>query len=112
MQIAGDSAASYADAGYFTIIEGIVIPKWFLDPLRAELGARGHQVAYAVLRAPLDLCIERRPLTAPPVVESVWRQFADLGEFETHAIEVAEATPEAVVAELTDGLRGRLLLSS
>ena len=111
MQIAGDSAAAYADAGYFTIIEGIVIPKWFLEPLRSELAARGHGVAYAVLRAPLELCLERRPLIAPPVVESIWRQFEDLGEFESHAIDVAEATPEAVAEQLTAGLRERLLLS-
>jgi hypothetical protein len=111
MRSVGDAACAYADAGYFTIIEGIVIPKWFLEPLRNELRARGHEVAYAVLGAPLELCIERRPLTSPAVVESIWRQFGDLGAFETHAIAVAGVEPEAVVAEVTEGLRARFLLS-
>jgi hypothetical protein len=111
MGIVGDAAAAYADAGYFTIVEGIVIPKWFLEPLRDELRARGHEVAYAVLTAPLELCVERRPLIAPAVVESIWRQFGELGEFGHHGIDVAQLEPEAVVAELTDGLRGRFLLS-
>jgi hypothetical protein len=112
MRIVGDAAAAYADAGYFTIVEGIVIPRWFLIPLRDALRAAGHEVAYVVLRAPIELCLVRRGHIEPDVVESVWRQFEDLGEFEPHAIDVAGATPEAVVAELTSGLRERFLLSS
>jgi hypothetical protein len=111
MRIAGEAAASYAAAGYFTIVEGIVIPRWFLGPLSAALRDAGHQVAYAVLRAPLELCLARRGEVEADVVESVWGQFADLGDYEAHAIDVAEATPDAVVAELIDGLRSRFLLS-
>jgi hypothetical protein len=33
------------------------------------------------------------------------------GEFEANAITVADLAPDAVVAELTNGLRGRFLLS-
>lgn len=111
MQIVAGAAAGYADAGYFTVVEGIVIPRWFLTPLREALEAAGHQVAYAVLRAPLELCLARRTEIAAEVVESVWRQFEDLGGYETHAIDVAEAAPEAIVAEVTGGLRTRFLLS-
>jgi hypothetical protein len=111
MAIVGDAAAAYADAGYFTIVEGIVIPKWVLEPLRDELRARGHAVAYAVLSAPLDICIERRAQIEAGVIDSIWSQFTDLGEFEAHRIDVTSASPEAVAAELADGLRGGLLLS-
>ena len=34
----------------------IIIPAWFLEPLRDSLREAGHQVAYAVLRAPLPVC--------------------------------------------------------
>ena len=111
MRIVADAAAAYADAGYLTVVEGIVIPRWFLAPLRDQLRARGHAVAYAVLRAPLELCTERRPEIERDVVEQVWRQFEDLGEFETNAMEVAELDPDAVVAKVTAGVRDRFLLS-
>jgi hypothetical protein len=111
MQIVGDAAAAYADAGYLTIVEGIVIPRWFLVPLSDSLRAAGHEVAYAVLRAPLDLCATRHARIGRDVVERVWRQFADLGPFESNAIDVASSSPETVADELAEGLGGRFLLS-
>lgn len=59
MQIVAEAAAGYAAAGYFTIVDGIVIPRWFLAPLRDALYEAGHDVAYAVLRAPLEVCRAR-----------------------------------------------------
>src|SRR5882757_4711413 len=59
MSIVGLAAAAYADAGYFTVIDGIVSPPWFLRPLRDRLHDSGHDVAYAVLRPPLDVCLAR-----------------------------------------------------
>jgi hypothetical protein len=59
MGIVGEAAAAYAAAGYFTIIDGIVIPRWFLGPLRDVLVNAGLAVAYAVLRPPLPVCAER-----------------------------------------------------
>jgi hypothetical protein len=111
MRIVADAAGAYAGAGYFTIVEGIVIPRWFLGPLRDRLREHSHSVAYAVLRAPLELCIERRPAIEADVVEGIWRQFADLGEYEANAIDVESATPDAVADELAEGVSGRLLLS-
>ena len=34
MSIVGDAAVAYARAGYRTIVDGIVIPGWFYEPLR------------------------------------------------------------------------------
>ena len=59
MRIVGDAAAAYAAAGYFTIVDGIIIPGFFLEPLRDSLRDAGHGVAYAVLRAPLGVCVSR-----------------------------------------------------
>src|SRR6266536_2695847 len=34
MRIVAEAAAGYAEAGYFTIIDGIISPRWFFEPLR------------------------------------------------------------------------------
>jgi hypothetical protein len=80
MRIVAQAAAGYEDAGYFTIIDGIVIPGWFLQPLRDSLRAAGRRVAYAVLRAPLAVCIERtgsRASSRRRRIERLWHDSAD-----------------------------------
>ena len=52
MGIAASAAASYAEAGYATIFEGIVIPRWTLGVVRDAFEAAGMPASYAVLRAP------------------------------------------------------------
>jgi hypothetical protein len=42
MDIVANAAAGYAAAGYRTILDGIVIPGWFLEPLRDHLHEGGH----------------------------------------------------------------------
>jgi hypothetical protein len=111
MRIAGDAAAAYAADGYFTIVEGIVIPRWFLTPLRERIEREGRRVAYAVLRAPLELCVARRSHVDGAVVEGIWRQFGDLGPLERNVIDVADTGPEGLAAELEEGLETRFLLS-
>ena len=106
-------AAGYAGEGYFTVVDGIVLPRWFLPPLRDALHAAGHDVAYAVLRAPLDVCAARaanrteHPFADPDALERMWSQFSDLGAFEPHVIETAGTSPgdvaDIVVQRLRDG---------
>jgi hypothetical protein len=55
----GQVAVGYGSAGYWTIIDGIIISGWFFEPLRDSIGASGFDVAYAVLRPPLALAVER-----------------------------------------------------
>lgn len=106
MRIVGEAAAAYVDAGYFTIVDGIVIPRWFLGSLRDALGAAGHRVAYAVLRPPLATCearIDAReggPLAQPGVIEGLWAEFAGLGEYERNVVELGDEPPEEVAATL------------
>lgn len=116
MGIVAATAASYAGAGYFTVIDGIVIPRWFLAPLRDGLRAAGLEAAYAVARAPLPVCLER--LRGREGVESdleamerMWEEFADLGEYEEHAVDVTGLSPDEAAAAISRLLEaGRLSL--
>jgi predicted kinase len=113
MRIVGEAAAAYASGGYFVVIDGIVIPRHFLGTLRESLTEAGQEVAYVVLRAPLELCLERlaaREGDVPPdpaAMEGIWSQFADLGEYESHAVAVEgmhpEEVAETVASLLVDG---------
>ena len=113
MRIVAEAAAGYAAAGYFTIVDGIVIPGWFFEPLRDALREARHEVAFAVLRAPLSLCLARvrdregMPSVDPTVIERLWREFADLGDLERNALDLDGESPERTAdlleARLGDG---------
>lgn len=104
MGIAGAAAAAYADAGYFTVVEGIVLPRWFLTPLRGALRKAGFRAVYVVLQAPLPVCLgrlERRDgAVDSEAMTKIWTEFADLGEFESHAIDVSECSAEEAANSL------------
>ena len=112
MGIAGEAAAAYAAAGYFTVVEGIVLPRWFLASVRATLRRAGFRVAYAVLRAPLPLClgrVERRDgAVDSAAVTKIWSEFEDLGEFESNVIDVSDCSP----AEAANALEQMLAAGS
>jgi predicted kinase len=114
MEIVAGAAAAYADEGYFTVVDGIVSPRWFLEPMHGRLASLGHPVAYGVLRAPLAVCVARASerVADTAVVEQLWHEFADLGSLEHHAIDTAALSPEQAAQALADGLRGALLLST
>jgi tRNA uridine 5-carbamoylmethylation protein Kti12 len=107
-RIVGDAAASFATAGYFTIVDGIFLPGWFHEPLRQRLHEADITVSSVVLRAPLHTCIARAqrratlPLGDAAVVERLWRGFEHLGPLEQSVVDAsgsdAEATADAVIA--------------
>jgi predicted kinase len=114
MRTAAEAAANYAVAGYETILEGIVIPRWTLGVIRETLETAGVPTAYAVLRAPRAVCASRvhdregnPDLFEPGVLTAISSEFDDLGEFERHAIDVAEMDAEqaavVVSARLAEG---------
>jgi tRNA uridine 5-carbamoylmethylation protein Kti12 len=122
MRIVAGAAAAYASAGYFTIVDGIVLPRFFFEPLRDALREAGHEVAYAVLRAPLQVCLARagtrdsQPLADPLVVEprrrrrgsgtrQLWHDFADLGPLSLHAADVDAEDPQAAADRLDARIR-------
>lgn len=115
MHIVSEAAAAYARAGYFTIIDGIISPQWFLKPLSDSLRAAGNPVAYAVLRAPLALCLSRTEnrasgrLSDVAVVERLWHDFADLGPLEANVIDSGAATAQETATVLSERLQSSLL---
>lgn len=117
MQAVAAAAGAYARAGYFAIVDGIISPAWFLEPLRDALTVDGRSVAYVVLRAPLETCTlraGRRPgtgLSEAGVIAQLWREFERLGPLEDHVVDTGERTPEAAADAVLDRLRaGDLLL--
>ena len=111
MGIVAEAAASYARAGYFTIVDGIVIPRWFLEPLRGRLHSAGLSVAYAVARAPLAVCEarlrEREGVLDPDAVARLWSEFEGVGALERNVVDVTALAPgetaDAISTALADG---------
>ncbi len=109
MVVAADTAAAFADAGYTVVWDGIVGP-WFLDRVVRRLGAREIRVHYLVLRPKRVTASQRvrgrgdTPETSG--AETMYEQFADLGELELHVVSSdapAEQVIEACKAALIDG---------
>lgn len=104
MDAVAAAAASYAEGGYTTVVDGIISPKWFLTPLSDALTARGHSVSYAILRPTLQTCIARAAarasasgeLSDPDVIAQLWSDFADVGPLERLVIEVDGHQPGEV----------------
>jgi predicted kinase len=102
-------AFGYAAGGYHVVVDGIVGP-WFV---RRFAAARGDQALhYVVLRADQDTTMTRATgrrdgLTDPEPLTAMYRQFADLGEFEPHVIDTTGLAPgevaDAVLATVHNG---------
>jgi tRNA uridine 5-carbamoylmethylation protein Kti12 len=114
MGAVGEAAARYARARYFTVIEGIVSPRWFLPSLRQALVADGLEAAYAILRPSLPTAVQRARsrssggLSDPKVIEQLWLDFADLDEaLERHVIDntglTAQGTADMIEEQLLSG---------
>lgn len=113
MRTAAAAAAAYADAGYLTIFEGIVIPRWTLGVVREAFEAAGVATSYAVLRAPQAECIARvqrregdPDAYAPEILAAICSEFDDLEAFERHAIDVGGMDSEQAAAAIGARLDG------
>jgi len=89
MQIAAGVAGTYARNGYFVALDGVIRP-WAL-PGFAALGVPLH---YVVLRTHAEEAVARcsarggDSLSDPDVVAALHAEFANLGDFEPHALDV------------------------
>jgi tRNA uridine 5-carbamoylmethylation protein Kti12 len=107
MQAVAAAANAYADGAYTTVVDGIISPKWFLRPLAGAFAGRGHTVSYAILRPTLATCIARAAarshgeLSDPDVIRQLWSEFAEVGQLETHVLEVDDLDPEQVASAVT-----------
>lgn len=101
MRVAAEAAARYAEAGYSTVFDGIVIPRWTLGVVREVLETAGLRPAYAVLRAPQPLCtarVQEREGNVdrfePETLAAIGAEFDDLGALERCAIDVTAMSCE------------------
>jgi adenylate kinase family enzyme len=111
MRIVGEAAARYARA-YFTVVEGIISPRWFFPSLRQSLAAEGFRVAYAILRPSLPVAVERAArrettrLDDPKVIQRLWHDFADLDDpLEAHVFDNSDQTPQETALAIEERLR-------
>lgn len=107
IDVLAGAAQAYAKGGYCVILDGIIGP-WFLAPFRA-LTVPLH---YIVLRPSLDEAIARcgerggDTLTDPAAITALYRQLADLGELEAHALPTAGFGREEVLAAVIEAVSG------
>jgi hypothetical protein len=112
MSAVADTAMTYARAGYFTIVDGILIPGWFYEPVHAQLWSGGIDVSTVVLRPSLDICLvrvaergENERAVKPRAIEQLWTSFGDVDELEPLVIDngdhAAETTADLVYKQLS-----------
>jgi predicted kinase len=118
MRIVASAGASYAKDGYFTVLDGIFLPAWFLHPVHEALTEEGLTVAVAILRPAWLVCLERArarspdSLGDPDVIEELWWGFDGLGDLERYVIDSSDMDARATTEELFKRLeRGALSMA-
>ena len=112
-----EAAKRYARGGYDVIVDGIVGP-WFLEPWKA-LVQEDYEVHYIVLRASKEetmrRAVERSKLdrkTNIELVETMWKQFSNLGVYESNVIDTTTLTIKDTVSAIKEKVAsGTALLS-
>ena len=113
---AARAIGAFAEAGYEVFSDGVLLP-WALPIYRSELAPLGVPIDYVVLRAPLDVALERSRARAKDVPDDVLRamhpQFAALGaEYARHVLDPDGRDLDATIAELVARrARGELRLA-
>lgn len=108
-----EAAKRYVRGGYDVIVDGIIGP-WFLKPW-LNIAQENYEVHYIVLRASkeetMKRAVERSKLdreTNIELVETMWHQFCDLGEYESNVIDttmdLAKDTVSAIKKKVTSGM--------
>ena len=98
-------AAAFASAGYEVLVDGIVGP-WFFDPWTRQAAERGLDLRFVVLRPDEPSTVARgvaregHPMRDAEVISFMWKQFADMGELEAHAVDSTHEGPETTAAAL------------
>ena len=100
-----EAAKRFARGGYDVVVDGIVGP-WFLQPWK-QAAQEGYEVHYLVLRASREETLKRATGRAKlnreaniELVETMWEQFADLGEYERNAIDTTHLTIRDTVSAI------------
>jgi predicted kinase len=112
------TAATYATGGYHVIVDGIIGP-WFVERFCAAADPASEHIHYLVLRPDEATTLHRavhrgfEALTATEPVQTMYRQFADLGPYEHHVIDSTVLDPAATAERIQQALtEGEFLLRS
>ena len=97
-----EAAKRFVRGGYDVIVDGI-IGTWFLDPW-LKIVQDDFEVHYIILRATKDetmkRAIERNKLdreTNIELVETMWKQFQNLGCYEQYVVDITDCSIEETV---------------
>lgn len=105
------AATRFALGNYTVILDGTLLPQG-ADGMAEICGHHGVTVHYAVLRADLDICLQRargRDSTEPPDLQgfqTLYSRFVELGQRESHVIDAsgsAEQVADTVAAAFRSG---------
>jgi len=107
MRALARTARAFAEGGYDVVLDGIFGP-WFLPVLGEEL-RDGPEVSYVVLRVDEDEALrrvrEREGPGATGAVRHMVAAFAELGDYQAHAVETLGRSPGSVLESVREGLR-------
>ena len=102
-----EAAKRFARGGYDVIVDGIIGP-WFLEPW-IRIAKEGYEVHYVVLRASkeetLKRAVERAKLDRErnaALVETMWEQFANLGNYERNVIDTTDLSIRETVSAIKE----------
>ncbi|RYZ31109.1 MAG: AAA family ATPase [Propionibacteriaceae bacterium] len=117
LDVVAGAAHMYAAGGFVTVVDGVVGP-WMLHHFLDRPGRRpGVRLHYVVLRPQREVTLARaqqrtaaRALTDEAPVLSMWDQFADLRELETHVVDTSQQTPEESLRLVVEGVESRRFL--
>jgi len=106
MNALAQASRTLAEGGYDVYLDGVIGP-WFLDVFRG-MESEEFGLSYLVLRASEAASLQRvRQREGPgmsPGVSQMSGAFADLGPFESHALDTTAIGPEEVFSEAQAGL--------
>lgn len=107
-----EAAKRYVRGGYDVIVDGIIGP-WFLSPWQSIV-KEGYEVHYIILRASreetMKRAVKRSKLdreTNAKLVETMWEQFHDLGDYEQNVIDTTNLSIKDTVSAIKKKIKDK-----
>ena len=101
------TAATFAIRGYDVFLDGIFGP-WFLPLIATELQPTGVPLEYVVLRAPLEVTLDRVRTRCgngkDHIVRQMHSEFEKLGPYSGHTIDAGVRSPAEIAGEFASRL--------